>query len=86
MVEPSWSLKVTHGERTSIMQVPRWLSAALRMAFSCFGSPENERATNEAPSSMARVQVSIGGRSLAMPVLSVEPRSAVGENWPLVRP
>ena len=68
------------------MQVPRWLSAALRIALSCFGSPENERATNDAPSSMASAQVSIGGRSLTTPVFSVEPRSAVGENCPLVRP
>ena len=63
-MEPSWSLKVTQGESTSIMQVPRWLSAALRIALSCFGSPENDRATNDAPSSMASAQVSIGGRSL----------------------
>jgi hypothetical protein len=62
------------------MQVPRWLMAALRIAFSCFESPEKERATNEAPSSMASAQVSIGGRSLMTPVLSVDPRSAVGEN------
>jgi hypothetical protein len=38
------------GESTSIMAVPRWLIAAFRIALSCFGSPENERATNDAPS------------------------------------
>ncbi len=86
MVEPSWSLKVTHGEITSIIAVPRWLRAALRMASSCFLSPENERATKVAPSSTASAQVSIGGRSLTTPFFSFEPTSAVGENWPLVRP
>ena len=50
------------------------------------GGPENDRATNEAPSSMASAHVSIGGRSLMTPVFSFEPRSAVGENCPLVRP
>ena len=86
MVDPSWSLNVTHGESTSIMLVPRWLIAALRIALSCFGSPENERATNDAPSSMASAHVSIGGRSLTTPVFSVDPRSAVGENCPFVSP
>ncbi|MND08845.1 hypothetical protein D3C83_317580 [compost metagenome] len=62
------------------MHVPLWLIAALRIDFSCFGSPENDRATNDAPSSMASAQVSIGGRSLTTPLFSVEPRSAVGEN------
>ncbi len=32
------------------------------------------------------VQQSNGGRSLITPVLSLEPRSAVAENWPLVKP
>ena len=68
------------------MDVPRWLSAAFRIDSSCFLSPENERATNDAPSSIASAQVSIGGSSLAMPFLAFEPRSAVGENWPFVRP
>ena len=46
-----------------------------------------ERAGHEvAPSSTASAQVSIGGRSLTTPVFSFEPRSAVAENWPLVRP
>ena len=68
------------------MTVPRWARAALRSANSCFLSPENDRATKVAPSSMANAQVSIGGRSLTTPVFSVDPRSAVGENWPLVEP
>ena len=34
----------------------------------------------------ASAQVSIGGRSLITPVFSFEPRSAVAENWPFVRP
>jgi hypothetical protein len=79
-------LKVTQGERTSIMQVPRWLSAAFRIVRSCFLSPENDRATKEAPSAMASEQVSIGCRSFGAPDLAVEPRSAVGENCPFVRP
>jgi hypothetical protein len=49
-------------------------------------SPENDRATNVAPSWIASAQVSIGGRSLITPVLSVEPTLAVGENCPFVRP
>ncbi len=36
--------------------------------------------------SIASVQVSMAGRSLATPVLSFEPKSAVAENWPLVKP
>ena len=36
------------------MRVPRWLSAALRIASSCFLSPENERATKVAPSSIGQ--------------------------------
>jgi hypothetical protein len=60
--------------------------AALRIESSCFLSPENERATNDAPSWTASMQVSIGGRSLTTPVFCVDPRSAVGENWPLVSP
>ena len=71
---------------TSSITVPRCASAALSSESSCFLSPENDRATNVAPSSMASAQVSIGGRSLTTPVFSFEPRSAVGENWPLVRP
>jgi len=60
------------------MTVPRCDSAAFRSDSSCRLSPENDRATNVAPSSMASAQVSIGGRSLTTPVLSFDPRSAVG--------
>ena len=77
---------VTHGEITSSITVPRCASAALSNDSNCFLSPLNERPTNVAPSWMARAQVSIAGRSLTTPVLSLEPRSAVAENWPLVRP
>ena len=77
---------VTQGEITSISAVPRWLSDALRIDSNCFLSPENDRATNEAPSSIARAHVSIGVRSLTTPVFSFEPTSAVGENWPFVSP
>ena len=68
------------------MAVPRWLSAAFSTASNCFLSPENDRATNDAPSSIASAHVSIGGRSLTTPVFSFEPKSAVGENWPFVSP
>ena len=60
--------------------------AVFRMACNCFLSPLKERATKVAPHLRARAQQSKGGRSLTVPVLSVEPRSAVAENWPLVRP
>jgi hypothetical protein len=63
-----------------------WLSEALRIDRSCFLSPENDRATKDAPSSIASRQVSIGGRSLATPFFALDPRSAVGENCPFVRP
>ena len=49
-------------------------------------SPEKERATKAQPSSIAIAQRSIAGRSLTTPVFSLEPTSAVAENWPLVRP
>jgi hypothetical protein len=71
---------------TSIMQVPRCEMAAFRIERSCFLSPENERATNEAPSSMASAHVSIGGRSFITPFFAFDPMSAVGENWPFVSP
>ena len=71
---------------TSINAVPRWASAALRIGFNCLESPENDRATNEAPNSMANAHVSMGRRSLTTPVFSFDPRSAVGENCPLVSP
>ena len=60
--------------------------AVFRMAWSCFLSPLKERATKVAPHFRASAQQSNGGRSLGVPVFSVEPRSAVAENWPLVRP
>ncbi len=49
-------------------------------------SPENDRATIVAPSSIARAQVSMGGRSFTTPVFSLLPTSAVGENCPFVSP
>src|SRR6266508_5950316 len=85
-VEPSWSLKVTQGETTSSIDVPPWAIAALRIAESCFLSPENERTTNVAPSWMASAQVSMGGSSFTTPVLSFELTSAVAENCPFVSP
>ena len=71
---------------TSIIDVPRCEIAAFSTDSSCCLSPENDRATNDAPSSMASAHVSIGGRSLTTPFLAFEPRSAVGENCPFVRP
>ena len=62
------------------------LPAAFKMLSNCFLSPENDRATNDAPSSMASPQVSIGGRSFTTPFFALVPMSAVGENCPFVRP
>ena len=86
MVEPSWSLNVTQGLITSSITVPLCAMAAFSMESSCFLSPENERPTNVAPNWMASAQVSMAGRSLITPVFSLEPMSAVAENWPLVNP
>ena len=60
--------------------------AAFSIESNCFLSPENDRPTNVAPNWMASAQVSMAGRSLMTPVLSLEPRSAVAENCPLVSP
>ena len=60
LVEPSWSANVTHGLITSSTAVPRCANAALSSGRSCFGSPENERATKPQPSSIASAQQSIG--------------------------
>ena len=63
-----------------------WAMAASRIVWSCFMSPENERATKLPPSSIASEQQSMGARSLTVPSFSFAPRSAVAENWPFVRP
>ena len=60
--------------------------AAFSICSSCFLSPENEQPTNVAPNWIASAQVSIAGSSLMTPVFSVEPMSAVAENWPFVNP
>ena len=60
--------------------------AALISGPSCPLTPENLRATKEAPSSSARLTMSIGVSALTTPFFEVEPWSAVAENWPLVRP
>jgi len=69
---------VTHATRQSF--------AAFSIACNCRLSPENDRATKVAPSSIAIEQVSIGGKSLMTPFLSLDPTSAVGENCPFVSP
>jgi len=73
-------LKVTQGEITSMTDSPSWAMAPFRMLIICFGSPAKPRATYPHPSSTARAQRSIGGRSLITPVFSFEPSSAVAEN------
>ena len=63
-----------------------WLIAAFISASSCRLSPEKERATKVAPSSIASAQRSMAGRSFTTPFFSVDPTSAMGDNCPLVRP
>ena len=53
---------------------------------SCSLSPEKLRATNVAPSCSAMAARSIEESLLVKPRFDFEPRSAVAENWPLVRP
>ncbi len=65
---------------------PLWAIAAEMIGTSCSLSPEKERATNEAPSCNAIATRSIELSVFIMPRLDFEPRSAVAENWPLVRP
>ena len=63
-MEPSWSLNVTQGEMTSMIDRPWCAMAAFRIACNWRLSPENERATRVAPSWIASTQQSIGVRSL----------------------
>ena len=49
-------------------------------------SPEKLRATKVAPSCSAIATRSMALSVLMTPFLDFEPRSAVAENWPLVRP
>src|SRR5258708_19228452 len=86
LVEPSWSLKVTHGEITSIMTVPRCATAAFSRVSNCRLSPEKERATKVAPSWMASAQESIAGRSLMTPVFHFQPKSPVTYTSHLTNP
>ena len=86
MVEPEWLLKATQGDTTSMNAAPRCSIAALINGTSCCLSPEKLRATKVAPSSSARLTMSIGSSLLATPRLDFEPLSAVAENWPLVSP
>ena len=60
--------------------------AALMIGTSCSLSPEKERATKLAPSCSAMATRSMELSVLITPRLDFEPRSAVAENWPLVRP
>src|SRR5437660_12707673 len=86
LVEPSWSLKVTHGEMMSRIAVPRCAIAALISGTTCFPSPLKDRATNEQPSASATAHGSMGWKVLTAPFFCTEPRSAVAENWPLLSP
>jgi len=79
-------LKVTQGEMMSSTAVPRWAMAALINGTTCLPSPLKERATKEQPSVRATAQGSMGWKVLTAPFFCTEPRSAVAENWPFVRP
>jgi hypothetical protein len=65
---------------------PLWPIAASMIGTNCCLSPENERATKLAPSCSAIATMSMELSVLMKPRLDFEPRSAVAENWPLVRP
>src|SRR3989442_2819922 len=85
-VEPSWSLNVTHGETMSSIAVPRCAIAALISGTTCLPSPLNDRATKEHPRARATAHGSIGWKVLTAPFFCIEPRSAVAQDLPLVRP
>ena len=68
---------------TSSTEVPRWATAALSIAESCFLSPEKLRPTNVAPSWMARRQVSIAGSSFTTPALGGRAGVGGGAELPL---
>ena len=78
LVEPSKSLNVTHGLTISRKAVPLCLRAALSSGTSCFLSPANDRATNEAPPTIASMQRSKGGTGLGSPVRPAEMGVQVG--------
>ena len=71
---------------TSMKAAPLCAIAALMIGTSCCLSPENERATKEAPSCSAIATRSMELSVLMTPRFDFEPRSAVAENCPLVRP
>ena len=79
-------MNATHGLITSMKAAPLCSIAALMMGTSWVLSPENERATKVAPSCSAIATMSIALSVLTTPFFDFEPRSAVAENWPLVRP
>ena len=69
------------------MKAAPWCSiAALISGTSWVLSPEKLRATKVAPSCSAIATRSMALSVLVTPRLLFEPRSAVAENWPLVRP
>ena len=70
----------------SMKAAPLCSMAALIRGTSCALSPEKERATNVAPSSIAIDTMSIGESVLTTPRLFFEPLSDVAENCPLVSP
>ncbi len=86
MVEPSWSLNVTHGDSTSMSAKPLCLSPATISGTSCSLSPEKLRAMNVQPSVSAASTGSTGGCRFSSPFFAFVPMSADAENWPLVRP
>ena len=68
---------------TSMTDSPLCEIAVFRIAWSCFLSPLNERATKVAPHFSARAQQSNGGRSLGAPVFSLEPTIGGGRELAL---
>ncbi len=79
-------MKVTHGEITSIIAIPRCDIPALTNAVNCFLDPEKERATKVQPRLIAIAQRSISFITFGVPFLFWDPSSAVAEYCPFVKP
>ena len=71
---------------TSMNAAPLCRIAAAISGTSWVLSPEKLRATKLAPSCSAIATRSMALSVFITPFLDFEPRSAVAENWPLVRP
>ena len=84
LVDPSRPLKVVQGEITSITESPLW-EIAVFWAPAASVTREGPR-YKVAPQDRASEQQSNGGKSLMTPVFNFDPRPAVAENCPLVKP